>query len=421
MAKPRRLISRLIQVGITPETPPAAGKHVVLTNQLILIGGAVSLFFAPLNLALGHPSRTSYAILQFVMAFITGLPLLLNARKKYWLAATSFGLICMAILTAGTIILGLSGGPQIYLNLFVVIPFLVYPRRHLKTAVVMSVLALVTVVLLIALRGDVPIVGKPFSPSNTLISNISSLAGFTVMLLALGYYTSKTTQRAEDEVDHQKQLAENLLLNILPAEIAQRLKKDQGAIAEEFNEVTVLFADIAEFTILSDKLRPEELVVFLNRVFSELDHLTDKHGLEKIKTIGDAYMVASGLPLRRKDHAPAMAEFALEMVQTIARIKSPDGQPLQMRIGMSSGPAVAGVIGERKFSYDLWGDTVNTASRMESHGKNGAIQVTRPTYELLRDRYELAERGWIDVKGKGRLETWWLVGGKGNPSEGPGL
>ncbi|HEY9832222.1 MAG TPA: adenylate/guanylate cyclase domain-containing protein [Stenomitos sp.] len=206
----------------------------------------------------------------------------------------------------------------------------------------------------------------------------------------------------------ERERAERLLLNILPASIAQRLGHNQDTIADSFEEATVLFADIVNFTNLSSQISPTELVSLLNEIFSRFDRLLERYGLEKIKTIGDSYMVVGGLPLIRPDHAEAVAEFALEMQQQIQEFNAERGQAFSMRIGINTGPVVAGVIGLKKFIYDLWGDTVNTASRMESHGIPGAIQVSLATYERLKDKYLFEERGTIDVKGKGEMNTYLL-------------
>jgi class 3 adenylate cyclase len=208
----------------------------------------------------------------------------------------------------------------------------------------------------------------------------------------------------------EKEKSERLLLNILPHPIAERLKQGQQTIADTFHQVTVLFSDIVGFTPLSAHLAPTDLVVLLSNIFCAFDDLAETYSLEKIKTIGDAYVVVGGLPTLRSDHAVCIAEMALAMQETICQFKGIDGEPLSLRIGMHTGPVVAGVIGMRKFSYDLWGDTVNTASRMESHGLAGHIQVTPETYALLKDQYRLRERGPIQVKGKGELLTYFLEG-----------
>jgi adenylate cyclase len=196
---------------------------------------------------------------------------------------------------------------------------------------------------------------------------------------------------------------------VLPQPVAARLKKQTGIIADDCPGVTVLFADIVGFTPLAEQLSARDLVGLLDRVFARWDAVAAAHGVEKIKTIGDAYMVAGGIPLPRDDHAEAVADMALAMRPEIARCSSEIGVPLEVRIGIDSGEVVAGVIGRAKFIYDLWGDTVNTASRMESHALPGTIQVTERAYELLRDRYEFEPRGTINVKGKGLMPCYLLV------------
>jgi class 3 adenylate cyclase len=204
--------------------------------------------------------------------------------------------------------------------------------------------------------------------------------------------------------------SDRLLANILPADIALRLKDDERAIADGFEEVTVLFADIVGFTRMTTEMSPTALVAILDRIFSGFDELADRHGLEKIKTIGDAYMVAAGLPIARGDHAIAMAEMALGMQNVVREVSVEMGRTLDIRIGINSGPVVAGVIGKRKFIYDLWGDTVNTASRMESLAPEGAIQITRATFALLEEQYVLHPNALMRVKGKGMMESWLLEG-----------
>lgn len=220
-------------------------------------------------------------------------------------------------------------------------------------------------------------------------------------------------KKIEEYLRAEQEKSELLLLNILPKAIAEQLKQNPGAIAEQFNSVTILFADIVGFTPLASGMSPTNVVNLLNEIFSTFDQLADRHGLEKIKTIGDAYMVAGGLPVLKLDHAEAVAEMALDMQREIGRFQRDDNQPLRLRIGINTGPVVAGVIGIKKFIYDLWGDTVNVASRMESQGLPGGIQVTAATYECLKNKYLFEERGVIPVKGKGEMMTYWLIGKKG--------
>ena len=206
----------------------------------------------------------------------------------------------------------------------------------------------------------------------------------------------------------ERERSERLLLNVLPVAIAERLKSSSDSIADHSAEVTVLFADIVGFTPLSAKKSPQDLVRLLDLIFSEFDALAEKHGLEKIKTIGDAYMAAAGLPEQRANHAQAAAKMAKDMLAAVARIAAETGEALALRIGLNSGPVVAGVIGRKKFIYDMWGDTVNTASRMESHGVPGEVQLSEATAAFLRQTFALTERGAIQVDGKGEMRTFLL-------------
>jgi adenylate cyclase len=239
-------------------------------------------------------------------------------------------------------------------------------------------------------------------------------------------------QRAEEDLQHantaleeEQKVSERLLLNLLPHPIAERLKARPDlmadsfpeVIADSFPEVTVLFADIVEFTRFSAAMSPERLVARLNEIFTDFDTITDRRGLEKIKTIGDAYMAAAGLPVLAADHAARAAHMALDMMDALASFNERNGYRLQMRIGINSGAVVAGVIGKRKFIYDLWGDTVNTASRMESHGVAGRVQVTEATRRRLGAPFLFEERGIIEAKGMGALHTWFLTGRSSAPSE----
>jgi adenylate cyclase len=240
-------------------------------------------------------------------------------------------------------------------------------------------------------------------PTNVQVAFfVLNILGVSVTAYLLLQYSVRAREAALAQSD-------GLLLNVLPRSIAERLKRDPGVIAERYDEVSVLFADIADFTPFTERTSPEQVVGVLDEIFSAFDDLTERRGLEKIKTIGDAYMVAGGLPEARPDHAEAIVGLAIEMQEELARLCLALGLRLSIRVGIDSGPVVAGVIGRRKFIYDLWGDTVNTASRMESHGVPGRIQVTENTYRRLRERYRFEDRGETEVKGKGRIRTYLLV------------
>ncbi len=232
---------------------------------------------------------------------------------------------------------------------------------------------------------------------------VLNVSGVSVTAYALLQYAV----RARDDAFAR---SESLLLNVLPRAIVDRLKRERGTIAESHPDVTVLFADVVSFTPFTERTEPARVVGALDEIFSAFDALAERRGLEKIKTIGDAYMVAAGLPEARADHAEVMAELALEMLVAFEGVGDQLGGDHAIRVGMHSGPVVAGVIGRHKFAYDLWGDTVNTASRMESHGIPGRVQVTEEMYRRLRSEFAFERRGEIEVKGKGRLVTYLLLG-----------
>ena len=238
------------------------------------------------------------------------------------------------------------------------------------------------------------------------------------VLLLIVFYALREAARAEAAAEREYERSEALLANILPTTIASRLKsRREAVIADKYEEASILFADMEGFTARASDTAPDELVLFLNRVFTEFDRLVERHGLEKIKTTGDSYMVVSGVPVPRSDHAQALARLALEMRDATADLCDPQGRRVPIRIGIASGPVVAGVVGTRKFFYDVWGDAVNVASRMESTGIAGKIRVSEETYNHLKDEFALEDCGEIDVKGKGSTRTWFLAGHTRRPAE----
>jgi class 3 adenylate cyclase len=248
---------------------------------------------------------------------------------------------------------------------------------------------------------------------NALGSDVAPTLGMAAITWLIAYALEKlrrTDFLRQREVELERARSEEILHNVLPASIAKRLRTGTGAIADSAENVSVLFSDIVGFTSLSESLTPEELVQLLDTMFREFDELCDARGIEKIKTVGDAYMAVAGIPTPDTDHAASMAGLALEMQRTLSRLSPTWPHPIAMRIGIASGPVVAGVIGQRKFTYDLWGDTVNTASRMESHGRPHRIQVSQSTHDLLEDRYAFTNPQVIDVKGKGPMTTYYLLG-----------
>ena len=252
---------------------------------------------------------------------------------------------------------------------------------------------------------------KPLDETETLL-RIRNLLATRALHLALQDRNARLEQ-SNRELAAERETSERLLLNVLPRTIADRLRQTPGTIADSFAEATVLFADIVGFTGICQALAPETLVAWLNEIFSAIDALAEEFGLEKIKTVGDAYMLVGGVPHRRPDHAEAVANLALALHEVMASHRTPAGEPLRFRVGIHTGQVVAGVIGQRKFAYDLWGDTVNTASRMQTHGVGGSTHVSTAVRDRLRTSHTFAERGEVAIKGKGTVTTFLLTGRAG--------
>lgn len=270
-------------------------------------------------------------------------------------------------------------------------------------AVVWQGLFLLNIVISVALNDFFAAHGETVTQGERLVFFAMNLGIASIVVFAFAAYFVRNALT-------EKQKADRLLLNILPEKIARTLKSREGVIAEDFDSVSVLFADIVDYTTFSSDKKPAEVVSKLNEIFQKFDELADRHGLEKIKTIGDAYMLVGGLPERRDMHETAVAEMALDMMDAVKRFRRPDGDAFSLRIGIHTGPVVAGVIGTKKFAYDLWGDTVNVASRLEANGIPGRIQVSDDLYNRLKGDFTFESRGAIMVKGKGMLEAHFLTG-----------
>jgi adenylate cyclase len=270
--------------------------------------------------------------------------------------------------------------------------------------------AFVIVFLLTGLAGEVLFsdADLPVGFTSTMLA-LNVIASASVAFLLLASFANQRNV-ALSALRAEQDKSEALLVNILPSSIAERLKAATQTIADHFESASIVFADVVDFTPLSERLPAAEVVGMLDRLFSRFDVLVERHGLEKIKTIGDCYMAAAGVPDPSQDHARRAAFMALDMRDAVATTATADPASLELRIGINSGAVVAGVIGTKRFFYDLYGDAVNTASRMESHSVPGEIQITRATYELLKDEFVCRRRGTIPIKGKGQMETWYLVG-----------
>ncbi len=314
---------------------------------------------------------------------------------------------------ASTWDIGTGAGGEFFFLVGVCLVVLLLGTEHIVLA---SGLAAVAVGGIIALEFLVPR-NTGLQPAWTQsMGFVVTIVASCVMIVVTVWFALRDTARAEAVMEAQYERSEALLANMLPASIADRLKDtdrgDHGLIADKYDEASVLFADIVGFTERASSTAPADLVRFLDKLYSAFDALVDKHGLEKIKVSGDSYMVVSGVPRPRPDHVEALADFAIEMAAVASGLKDPHGLPVPLRVGMACGPVVAGVVGSRRFFYDVWGDAVNVASRMESTDSVGRIQVPEDVYQRLKDDFVLQERGHIEVKGKGIMRTWYLIGRK---------
>ncbi len=318
----------------------------------------------------------------------------------FFLAYLAVGYICYTI--------GTGSGLQFY---FLVSATLVVLVLGIQRIVLASTIVAFGAALVIALELFVPNDRGLGPPWVLTVGFVSSVVGSTVMVMATVWFALREIDRAEKAMEAEYQRSESLLANILPASIAHRLKDPaRNIIADKYDDASILFADIAGYTKRASDTAPTELVRFLDTLYTDLDALVDRHGLEKIKTSGDSYMVVSGVPEPRADHVKAIACLALDMADAVSDLKDARGRAVPLRIGLADGPVVAGVVGARKFFYDVWGDAVNVASRMESTDVVGRIQVPQSMYERLKDDYVLEERGVVEIKGKGPMHTWYLVG-----------
>jgi len=400
-----KFLARVIRLGRDPSMLPSEARYVVLTNIVALLGALFTLGFAPVLMLTG---TWFYPALQAAYA-VGYLPtLLLNHRRRRTLATTWLVLGSHVLVVSQVLVEGMGFDVHLFFMLHAVLPFVLFPPRHNKVTFALSALAGVDMVVVTTLGDRIGHLGPAIPPEALRVIRPILLGGLFVTLAACGYYIRRATQLAEAALDVAHQRSEDLLLNILPASIADRLKARDGTIADSFGHVTVLFADIVGFTTLSARLTPDRVVDLLNELFCHYDDLAGSLGLEKIKTIGDCYMVAGGLPVPRADHAEAVAEMALAMQRVTREFRERWGEAIHVRVGIHSGPVVAGVIGKRKFIYDLWGDTVNTASRMESHGVADTVHITDASYELLEGKFRMTARGVVEIKGKGPMKTWFL-------------
>ena len=363
-----------------------------------ILWGSIYLFFGE---ALAASLPFSYAAASVLSFAVFGL------TKRYSLFRSSQLLLILLVPFALMYQLGgfVGGSAVVLWSLLCPLGALLLSGRRQAVAWFLAFIAL------IAASGLLEVVDRPANalpPALVTTFFAMNIAGPTLTAILLLNYFVGRKNTAMRLLRQEQEKSDRLLLNVLPGEIAAILRDGPRTIADHFDAVSVLFADVVGFTTLSVELSPTNMVDLLNELFSNFDSLVDKYGLEKIRTIGDNYMVASGVPRPRRDHALALAAMALEMNRFISHRPLNGGPAVRFRIGINSGPALAGVIGHTKFHYDLWGDAVNIASRMESHGVPGKIQITQATYEIIKDDFICTPRGKVDIKGKGEMETWFL-------------
>jgi adenylate cyclase len=403
------LFRRMEQRLALPGDSETLRSQKTISTSLMFAGGILTVLNIILNLSLGN--TTVSAIYAGWMIFILSTATLILWRPRLWQPVFSVAVVSVMPMVLFTHVY--SGGFRSGLEAIVwmlqipIAAALFVGSRFTIIALFVYVIGIGAAALMEPFAQSLA-VEYALATRVQIASNNMILLGF--MAGAAGLYLLR-------QVDYFRRRADNLLLNILPGPIALRLKEGSKTIADAYSEVTVLFADIVGSTPLFSQLDPAEAVDWLNEVFTMFDQLAEKYGLEKIRTIGDSYMVASGVPTPRDDHAQAMARFALELIDQLEEMPARHHQRLSFRVGINSGPLVAGVIGRSKFQYDLWGDTVNVASRMESHGVPGKVQVTKATYELLKDDFDCISRGEVQIKGKGNMETWFVAGLKDRPPQ----
>jgi adenylate cyclase len=387
----------------TPEIARSSYRSFAVFNVGYLFAMAIHAAIIPLFVLLGAGSLARVGILS-VLSYAVSLWL---SRRGWFLLALALGLVELVVHQFLCVyFLGWASGFQYYLLAMPGVAFFLPAGRTAVKLLLVLAAGVAFALIGVWAEGQTPVVAVG-RVTLAVLHHTNAIIVFCMLGGFIAFY-ARAAETAEHSLELERRIAEDLLHNILPVPIAQRLAATHGTIADGYAEASVMFADIVGFTPLAESMPPTSLVSLLDAVFSDFDDLVGQSGLEKIKTIGDAYMVAAGIPVARPDHAHAITRLAVELQAAVAAHSGVDGVPLRIRIGINSGPVVAGVIGKRKFIYDLWGDTVNIAARMESHGVAGEIQVSESTRLALGDSYDFVDRGVVEIKGKGPMHTWLL-------------
>jgi len=396
----------LVNIGIVDRSNWRESRHIAFLNTIVLLV-FILIIQNSIVTAFYYPVTRLFSLFFAAHFLFIGLTLVWNGRKHYRLGRVWFGLSATLFLTLYSICMGPTSYWDLFLAVVVFLQFYIFPeseRGWMVFVITVSSLCFLGVHFLVPARGIFPNLPPAYVGTETIFD----VVGFLFCAICMGTVGFVVVNRAERNLAVEHARSERLLNNILPVPIAQRLKNGEETIADGYESATILFFDLVNFTPLSVSTTPSEMAALLTDIFSHLDQLVEKYQAEKINTMGDGYMAAAGLPTPSQTHAEAIASLALDIQTYFERGVMIHGKPVDFRIGINSGPLTAGVIGHKKLSYTVWGDTVNIASRMESHGVPGQIQISASTYELIRGNFQCDPRGTIEVKGKGPMQTYLL-------------
>ena len=409
----RRLWRAGISIGVNESVPEGEAKHIRITNGVVIAATFVNftvLIYSIVTLT-GNQLASQLVSIGFQLSILV-LVIGLNRARRFVAARIVFYAIFLFFVAYGSF-----SAPSGFHYVSLVVGLSAFYLFPMHQRYLMLVIAAIYTGIFILFESEiitpgVPGANHPFatvSVEQWRVARLINLAISGVLLLVTGVYATREIARAEVTIDRERARADSLLHQVLPKEIVKRMKEGESTIADDLDEVSILFADLVGFTELSESKSAKTIVAMLDDLFRAFDEIADGLGLEKIKTIGDSYMAASGVPVEISDHRRRIVEMALAMNRVVRSREEFEG--IKLRIGINSGSVVAGVIGDRKFLYDLWGDAVNVASRMESHGVPGEIQTTREFADAIRDEYRVESRGIFEVKGKGKLELFLVKEG----------
>lgn len=396
------------QIGIIEGMSPSEKRYIKTSNGLVVFVTALLWLQLPFVIELLPDTKYILAIFLSWILMVLVIPIL-NKKHHFTAARLTYSIFSLFSIFLVAIQLGPETANHLFMAAAILGFFILFPKSQTPYLVAMITLAIIGFATLewyfLSNGGGLLDLPQEF----VFTAKISSMSAFIFIVLAITAYHYNLVYQAEKMLELEHKRSENLLLNILPSQIAERLKNNENQIADQIEDAGVLFADIVGFTELSEKVQHTQLVYILDKLFTRFDQIVSTYQVEKIKMIGDSYMVGSGLNSSDKKHHIKLAECALDMLKSIEENNITNAPDLGLRIGIHCGPLVAGVICQKKFAYDLWGDTVNISSRMESHGEKNRIQVSHHFYEMTKLHFIYEKRGKIQVKGKGEMDTYFLI------------